>query len=618
MKLCYLHNKTKDFSKHKEIFLKNYPDNDMMKITSIKKKVMDYDLYLVDVQKVDKRVSELVNNFFLDIENPLIYFFVPKDYTISLIQLAFMVNAKSIITSSQDTNKVIAKIEKDFHKHIESSKALELGNNLVNHHSYMIYKDKKFSYASKQLLRDLKCKTVKELRKKIDENIDVKRFFIDDEPVKRFISTEISKDSTFFIKSIRSDNYTLVSFELNNDYEPRQDTHNYISGRLTYIEFLKDKILEKMVADKLLSILTLDIREIANKFSQKDEEIFIKNFLHEVELIIDSKLILAQYDTDMYVVLFEDIDFFEMQKKAQNYYLQILNFLNKQKLDIDIYMYAINIVEPELNPILQTLDTLSQEDLTNTQFYLLDNIPLDASDIEYINDFQKNMDIKDRISYLLGSIYENNNDLKLLNIYDGMSITTSSKILEKKDELIYVKVQELQSYVMDMDKTVILQSSVLTKSIKANVKYICNKKNYAILYKFRMLDYNPNERLHGRVKSAKLIPVAISLTGSRVKGELIDISAKSIALKVKKSKAMKNILNQEIELIFYIDNIRDKGASIKIEENAIVVYESEPSEDGYVKLVCIFHEDMENEAVIIDYIFNRQKTIIQNIKYLVK
>ena len=81
---------------------------------------------------------------------------------------------------------------------------------------------------------------------------------------------------------------------------------------------------------------------------------------------------------------------------------------------------------------------------------------------------------------------------------------------------------------------------------------------------------------------------------------------------------MKNILNQEIDLIFYIENIRDRGASIKIEESAVVVYESEPSEDGYVKLVCIFQEDMESEAVIIDYIFNRQKTIIQNIKYLVK
>ena len=610
MKLCYLHNKTKDFSKHKDIFLEKYRDHQIVDIKKTKKPKQDYDLFLVDFENVDKTLSTLANDFFSDIETPLIYFLLPKDYKTSLIQLAFMLNAKSIITVTQDTEKVIVKINKDNKQHNEYSKAVSLGNSLVNHHSYMIYKDEKFSYASKQLLRDLKCKTMKELQKKVDKNIDVKKFFLDDEPVKRFISTGISKDSTFFIKSIRSENYTLISFELNNDYEPKQDSLSYISGRLTYIEFLKDKVLEKMVADKLLSILTLDISDIADMFSEKDEEIFVKNFLHEVELIIDSKLILAQYDSYMYVVLFEDIDFYKMQKKAQNYYLQILNFLNKQKLDFDVNIYAINVVDPELDPILKTLDAIAKDDL--------DAIPLDASDVEYINDFQKNMDSTDTISYLLSSIYENNNDLKLLNIYDGLSITTTSKILKKTDELMYVRVEEIQSYIMDMDKTTILQSSVLTKSIKANVKYICTKEKYAILYKFRMLDYNPNERLHGRVKSAKLIPVVISLIGSRVKAELIDISAKSIALKVKKSKAMRNILNQEIDLIFYIENIRDRGASIKIEESAVVVYESEPSEDGYVKLVCIFQEDMESEAVIIDYIFNRQKTIIQNIKYLVK
>ncbi|MEO1954554.1 MAG: PilZ domain-containing protein [Campylobacterales bacterium] len=610
IKLCYLHNKIKNFSIHKEIFLDEYLEHDVVNIKYVKKADPKYNLFLVDLEKVDKKVSTLVTEFFADIEAPLIYFLLPKEYKTSLIQLAFMVDAKSVITTIQDTKKVIAKIEKDFVKHQEYVKALSLGSSLINHHSYMIYKDEKFSYASKQLLRDLKCKDMKELQRKVDRNIDVKKFFVDDEPVKRFISTEISKDSTFFIKSIRSGNYTLVSFELNNDYEPKQENQNYISGRLTYIEFLKDKVLEKMVADKLLSILTIDISEASNKLAPKDEEIFIKNFLHEVEMIIDSKLILAQYDADLYVVLFEDISFMQMQKKAQNYYLQILNFLNKQNLDIDAHIYAINITDPELEPILKTLDAIAENDL--------DAIPLDSSEVEYINDFQKNMGKEDKIHYLLSSIYENKNDLKLLNIYDGMSITTSSKILKKTDELLYVRVEELQSYVMDMDKITILQSSVLTKSVKANVKYICQKEKYAILYKFRMLDYNPNERLHGRVKSAKLIPVVISLTGSRVKGELIDISAKSIALKVKKTKAMKNILNQEINLIFYIENIRDKGASIKIEESVVVIYESEPMEDGSVKLVCLFDEDMENEGVIIDYVFNRQKSIIQSIKYLVK
>lgn len=589
------------------MFLQNYKNN--VNINDKQEVNKNHDIYLVDVDFVDKKISIKINEFFYDIETPLIYFLLPKEYKTALIQLAFMLDSKSIITVSQDTTKAIAKIDKDYERHTQQNKVLSLGNNLVNHHSYMIYKNSEFSYASQQLLKDLGCKTMQEVHKKVSKHINIDDFFIDEEPVKRLISRTLDKNSVFFIKGIRSDGFVLISFELNNDYEPKQNTKEYISTRLSFIELLKDKILEKMVSDKDICIMTIDLYGISKVLSLKDEEIFIKKFLFEVELIIDSKLILAQYDDGFFTVLFENISFKNMQKKAQNYYLQMMTFFNKHKVEHEVSIYVINIPEAELEPVLTTIDAILEDDFSKSG--------LDKSEIKYINDFQKDMDTQDTIKYLLDTIYTNNNDLKLVNIYDGMCINTSSKIVKQTDELIYVKVEPLQGFVIDLDKTTVLQSSVIAKSIKANVKYICNKENYAILSNFKMLDYNPNERLHGRVKSAKVIPIVISLTGSKVKGVVIDISAKSIAIKLKKTKLMKHILNQEINFMFYIEDIRKKGESIKIEENAVVVYESSPSETGYVKLVCIFNEDMESEAVLIDYIFNRQKSIIQNIKYMI-
>jgi hypothetical protein len=255
---------------------------------------------------------------------------------------------------------------------------------------------------------------------------------------------------------------------------------------------------------------------------------------------------------------------------------------------------------------LTTLDEISDK--------TIDDELIDEDHIVYINDFQENMEPSDIINYLLDTIYINNNDLKLLNIYDGMSINTSSRIIKKTDDVIYVKVEPIQGFVINIDKSTILQSSVLSKSIKATVKYISVKDKYAILHKFRILDYNPNERQHGRVKSSKIVPIVISLIGLRVKGEMIDISATSIALKVKKTKALNNILNKEIGLIFNVDNPKVRGEYIKLQEYAIVLHESPLDEEGYIKLVCIFNENMQNENILIDYIFNRQKAIIQDIK----
>ncbi|MBN2781859.1 MAG: PilZ domain-containing protein, partial [Campylobacterales bacterium] len=137
---------------------------------------------------------------------------------------------------------------------------------------------------------------------------------------------------------------------------------------------------------------------------------------------------------------------------------------------------------------------------------------------------------------------------------------------------------------------------------------------YAILHKFRFLDYNPNERQHGRVRSDKIVPVAISLIGLKVKGEMIDISATSIAVKIKKTRALNNIINKEVGLTFYVDNPKIRGASVKLKESAVVLHESEADEHGNIKLTCIFNENMHNENILIDYIFNRQKSIIQHIK----
>lgn len=578
----------------------------MVDIENMCKPKEHYDFYLVDLDNVDKQVSADIHYFFENVQNPLIYFFVPKDYKISLIQLAFMVQAKSIITTIQDTNKVITKIHKDYQFHLEQDKALSLGTSLVNNHSYLIYKDNELTFASEQLLRDLDCSSKEEAHRILSSKIEIDDILERENAINKFVY-KINQDITFFVKSIRSENYTLISLEVNNDYEQSCGNNtNYISTRLSFIELLKDKMLEKMMSNKNLAILTMRVESVSKSITKIEEENFRKKFIYEIEQILDSKISLAEYHTDFYVALFENTTFQELKDRAKNYHLQILNFLNKQKIKHIISLCVVNIQDDNLNPVLTTLDEISddtiEEQLLNEDY------------IEYINDFQEGMQTPDIINYLLDTIFINKNDLKLLNIYNGMSITTSSKIIKKTDSEIYIRLEPLQGFVVNIDKSTMLQSSVLAKTIKASLKHINIKERYAVLHKFRFLDYNPNERQHGRVKSDKIVPVAISLIGLKVKGEMIDVSATSIAIKIKKTRALNNIINKEVGLTFYVDNPKIRGASVKLKESAVVLHESEADEHGNIKLTCIFNENMQNENTLIDYIFNRQKSIIQHIK----
>ncbi|MBN2782902.1 MAG: hypothetical protein JXQ66_06645, partial [Campylobacterales bacterium] len=408
MKLCYLHNKKDgDFSFHKDVFLEQFPQNDILNIEKIKKPNQHYDFYLIDLDKIDKQVSADIHYFFEDIQNPLIYFFIPKDYKISLIQLAFMVQAKSIITTIQDTNKVINKIYKDYQFHLEQDKALSLGTSLLNNHSYIIYKGNELTFASEQLLRDLNCSTKEEAHKILFSKIEIDEILEHENAINKFIY-KINQDVTFFVKSVKSENYTLISLEINNDYEQSCGNNTtHISTRLTFIELLKDKMLEKMMSNKNLVILTMRIDSVSKSIAKIEEENFRKKFLYEIEQIIDNKLVLAEYHTDFYVALFEDISFSELKDKAKNYHLQILNFLNKQKIKHIVSLCVVNIKDENLNPVLTTLEEIADNSIEEQI--------LDEDHIEYINDFQDGMQTPDIINYLLDTIYINKNDLKLLN-----------------------------------------------------------------------------------------------------------------------------------------------------------------------------------------------------------
>ena len=71
--------------------------------------IEDYSVYIVEVNKVDKLISEKIKELFKNTINPLIYFAVSNNYNLMLFQLAFFLKAKTIITSNQDVGRLIFK-----------------------------------------------------------------------------------------------------------------------------------------------------------------------------------------------------------------------------------------------------------------------------------------------------------------------------------------------------------------------------------------------------------------------------------------------------------------------------------------------------------------------------
>lgn len=388
---------------------------------------------------------------------------------------------------------------------------------------------------------------------------------------------------------------------------------NFLSTKISFMESLKDKIIERSISKKSYSIITISIENIKKlemDLNRADMTVLLKDFLFEVEAVLDKKLILAQYSGDFYVALFENINFLEMQRKAKNLQTQLTHYINKQKYYLALGIYVFDTGDTELNDILIILDNIANKTLSKEQ--------ISKHNLQYIcSEIHENMSDDEKIALLFDSAFINETEIKLLNIYKGLCINTSSKIIKKNADNIYIQFEQLQGIVMKNEKETILQSSSFIKDIRAQVKYIDLHKKIAILEKFEFLNSNANARKYSRVTCLGRTPLLVSYPGGTINGEILDISVKSIAIKTKYFKNVDSIKSKKVMLNVTLPTQINVDGFAKLSLEAEVTFTARVDEDDY-KIVCDLSEDASNESILMEYVYNRQKEIIIEIKKMVK
>ena len=195
MNLCHLYNNTD--SLHIEKILNSFDDSVSINFTDVDS-IGDYGIYIVEIDNVTKELSEKIRSLLNTKVNPLIYFIIPQKYNLMLFQLAFVLNAKTIITLRQDTDKVITKLKSDFKYHNENHLEFILGKSLVKRQEFLFFRDNKLSFVTPQLLKDSKCNNLTDFEKTFFPQLDVDKL-LDKENilVKSILNSEGEKDKVF-------------------------------------------------------------------------------------------------------------------------------------------------------------------------------------------------------------------------------------------------------------------------------------------------------------------------------------------------------------------------------------------------------------------------------------
>ena len=614
MKLCHLYNKTGTF-KNVGAILDAFEEKVSIDISSVNA-IDDANIYIFEAAKVDKAISAKLKILFESKSHPLIYFLIEKEYNLMLFQLAFLLKVKTVITANQDINKVITRIQNEYKSHEEEYIQNILGKTIVKTQDFMLFKDHQLYLASKKLYEDFKSKDLADIEEKICSQLDLDELLSSDMIMQKSIVNDANLDIKFHVQSttINAQGDKLLLFEpyISTSTEASSSKLSFIANRLSFIEMLKDKIIEKSISQKPLSIITIEIENIQKlqvDLSEVEVQELIKELLLKVEVMLEKKLILAQYNKDFYVALFEDIVFEKLQEKAQVFHTQLVKVFEEKKFSPMVGVYAFDIHGLELNKVLSTLKNILEKNLSQKE--------INNGTLKYINSVDEHMNSDEAIMVLLESAFTNRVDFKLFNIYKGLCINTSSKILKMKDDLVYVKFEQLQGIVMKHEGETILQSSNFSKDIRAKVKYVNLEKRIAILENFEFSNTNANERQYSRVTCSTRTPLVLSHLSGTVNGEILDISVKSIAIKTKNTRVIKNIQDAEVTLSFVLPTHTNEDGFVRLALKAKTTFIN-CSDNGECKVVCELLKDDVSESILMEYIYYRQKEIIVEVKKMAK
>ena len=468
-------------------------------------------------------------------------------------------------------------------------------------HSFMVFDSNGLKFASQKLYDDFECNNLDEIKSKVCTKFNLAGFLKEDSTSQEKFALITSSTSKF-----NSDKFIYINKEVKSNCEDSSGM-SFIKNRIYFIEILKERVLEKSITNTQLGIITIQIENMSNlknDWSEYEIEMAIRDLLLQVAIKIDSSTLLGQHNNDLYLVLLENISFDDLKEKSYNIQTHITSYNSKQEIRPLLGLYAFDINDLELNSVLKTINNISRNSIS-----LKD---IETQNLHRVTHKNEDLDDLKAIDIFLQETFTNKTHIKLLNIYKGLCINTSSKIVKKTAEEIYVTFEQLQGTAIHFENETVLQSSNFPKDIVADVKYIDHKKKLVQLKNFRFVQGNANSRKYSRVTFSQRTPISITHDNGTMNGEIVDLSINSIAIKSRIYKNMDSLKLSKIVLSFTLPIKSSEEGYVKLALNAKVIFVL--CDDKFCKIVINLFDNEASESILMEYVYNRQKEIIVELK----
>ena len=605
MNLCYLYFENITYTSVKE-FAKNFEEVEYVDIATAKS-VGDFNAYVVDIAEFDQEKTKKLHTLLKSKEEKLIYLFSYGATNRFFYQFAYILHVDAILSVKQSVEKNIQTITTAYTNEIQRKKYAYIGKFASEKLLYMVFKSQNLLFASETLMSAFRCRSLEDVKTNVCQKLPLEKLLAHSSTT-AVCEQFFDEENIECVKSFYNNGEYLVFIERYNYKELFKTNAKELTTRLYFVDYLKETLEHGFGGEyAIMTVKIANFKKIGNLIGKTDLESFSAKFIYKTKEILAEYEIFSEYSQDFFVLMYNNQSFEALEQKAQEFYAQMQSFIEEYNFKIDLAIYVIEVGSLDYLATLTLLDSIKNGKISKKD--------IKDKKVKYIGRYSDDMSDREIISLLFDDSYINDVELTLVNVYKGMVIDSATKIIKKEQNAIYVTLSHIQGAVMNLEKRTIIKSSIIDKDIRAKVAFIDTKRKIAKLENFKVVENDSLYKDKDRVNFAKKNIAILSLTGTRVFAEILDISSKAISLKLNKMKMLEKYMNKTVEITFSIPTTRTREREIKITEEVNISYIDCTAEDT-CKIIAIFDETSKNRNIIKEYVKTRQSEILKELQKL--
>ena len=577
------------------------------------------DILFIEIGEISKDKLKLLVSLFAKHKPIIAYIFADDVENRLLLKFALHFGITDVLPLKNEENLLFSIFSKNANKlddKLYTFQKIELEKKIEHFFPFLVFQGETLTYANAKAKMLYETNDLAALQVKLNRDEELCEALKADEDAQGSIVIETaSADKEVYLCVIKSFPQSREKIVTLINYDPESETKNCSSilNRFDFVDKLKDRLAQQSVTKAPISLVFINISNL-DKLSKTLTSTTLydafKNLMLKLFQLKEESQEVIQWSPNLYILMGEDRSFEHACEQTKHLQQELIRATINEKITPIILTSAFHVESDDLNIVIDYIEKINTKTL----------LPHDIEKIKYFElEYLDNViEEQEQIAYLMHNCVNNKIPIKLLNIYKGLCINTTSFIQKMAEDSYQMSCENLQGYAMQIEKETVLQAPNFPKDIKAEVSLVDIKRSFVVIRNLSFMPSSANSRQHTRVQTSIRTPVLIKYAQrSSAQGDILDISVTSIAMKVGKSFREEEMLNQKVRLNFSLPNEEGENGYVIMDIEAKVTYISQ--KDDATKIV-VFLENLPKpyDDYLLRYMYNRQKELIFEIKKATK